>query len=183
MNNSIKKALPLLLAGLFVSGGIFAQCNENIRIAKPDGIYLDNGDGTVSDRETGLIWAKCALGLRGGSCADGLASMANWKDALELTQTANIDEYLGQDDWRMPSVAELRTLVEKACYSPAINENLFPNTGSGLYWTSSPDTIYRGNAVMIEFNNGSESRGSLKAPSAQLPRVRLVRGGHATSAP
>ena len=66
-----------------------------------DGLTVhDNTDGTITDRATGLIWAK----------ADSGKGM-NWQDALAWVQGRNAEKYLGHDDWRMPSVKELQSIV------------------------------------------------------------------------
>lgn len=61
----------------------------------------DNGDGTISDAATGLMWSK----------ADSGEAM-NWPDALAWAQAMNAEGYLGYDDWRLPNVKELQGLVD-----------------------------------------------------------------------
>jgi hypothetical protein len=63
--------------------------------------FRDNVDGTVSDRATGLMWSK----------ADSGKGM-NWQDALAWVQMKNSEKHLGHDDWRMPSVKELQSIVD-----------------------------------------------------------------------
>ena len=69
--------------------------------------YLDNGDGTVTDPETGLQWMRCSLGQtwNGGNCL-GEAQSYTWDEAMtsadELNQGGG---YAGYRDWRMPPTA------------------------------------------------------------------------------
>ncbi|WP_372840953.1 DUF1566 domain-containing protein [Phaeovulum sp.] len=63
--------------------------------------FADNGDGTVSDAATGLMWAK----------ADSGQGM-DWADALAWAEAKNAEGYLGHDDWRLPNVKELQGLVD-----------------------------------------------------------------------
>jgi hypothetical protein len=63
--------------------------------------FVDNGDGTVTDRATGLMWAQADSG-------EGL----DWQEALAWAQQMNAENYLGHDDWRMPSVKELQSLID-----------------------------------------------------------------------
>jgi hypothetical protein len=63
--------------------------------------FHDNGDGTISDRATGLTWSK----------ADGGKGM-NWQDALAWVQKKNTEKHLGHDDWRLPNVKELQSIVD-----------------------------------------------------------------------
>lgn len=104
--------------------------------------FVANGNGTISDQATGLMWPQ----------ADSGAAM-NWEAALALAQTMNATNYLGHSDWRLPNVKELQSLVDytrspsatiATNVSPAINP-LFSCTGitneAGTadypyYWTS-----------------------------------------------
>jgi hypothetical protein len=63
--------------------------------------FHDNGNGTVSDRATGLTWSKADSGK-------GL----NWRDALAWVQQKNAEKYLGHDDWRLPNVKALQSIVD-----------------------------------------------------------------------
>jgi hypothetical protein len=63
--------------------------------------FHDHADGTVSDRATGLMWAKPDSGA-------GL----NWPDALAWVQKKNAEKFLGHSDWRLPDAKELQSLVD-----------------------------------------------------------------------
>jgi len=69
--------------------------------------YQDNGDGTTTDVKTKLIWMRCSVGQTwmSGTCS-GEATKFNWEDAKK--QTAS---FAGHNDWRIPTIEELRTLV------------------------------------------------------------------------
>jgi len=74
--------------------------------------FKDNGDGTVTDRASGLMWTQRDSG-RG----------MNWKDALEYAKSL---VYAGYDDWRLPNAKELQYIVDYSrspdtTDSPAIN--------------------------------------------------------------
>ena len=90
--------------GLRMPGGrektFFVQCvRGNPAYGKND--FHANGDGTVTDRATGLMWSQ----------ADSGQGM-NWEAALAWVQQQNAMKYLGHDDWRLPSVKELQSLVD-----------------------------------------------------------------------
>ena len=68
-------------------------------------VFTDNGDGTVSDHATGLMWARDDSGA---DAPDGL----NWEQALAWVETRNAEEYLGFDDWRLPNVKELQSIID-----------------------------------------------------------------------
>ena len=104
---------------LFMPGGgmektFFVLCvRGNPAYGKND--FHDNTDGTVTDRATGLAWSRIDSGK-------GM----NWQDALAWVQQKNAEKYLGHDDWRMPSVKELQSIVDytrspDTSHSPAID--------------------------------------------------------------
>lgn len=80
----------------------------------------DNGDGTVTDTVTGLVWTKSTVA----------------KD-IEHDDVGKAIAALG-GDWRLPTVDELITLLDRARYNPAIDTDAFPDTESDWYWTSTP---------------------------------------------
>lgn len=69
--------------------------------------FRDNGDGTVSDKSTGLMWAKLDSGhLKAGPGRDG---KFDWEQALRWCEEL---EYAGYSDWRLPNIKELQSLVD-----------------------------------------------------------------------
>ena len=116
--------------------------------------YHDNGDGTVTDRATGLVWAK-------KDCGKGM----NWETALAWVQARNADKYLGYSDWRMPNAKELQSIVDYmrapvVTHSPAIDP-VFDTTvirdgEYPFYWTSTthldgPPERAGGAAIYVAF--------------------------------
>ncbi|MDC7223914.1 MAG: DUF1566 domain-containing protein [Spirochaetales bacterium] len=96
--------------------------------------YVDNGDGTVSDLATGLMWTK-----------DDMGPM-NWKEALLACEDLR---YAGYDDWRLPQIKELISLVDysrspdfsdSAALDPHFTATSFTNEAGqrdyGFYWSS-----------------------------------------------
>ena len=70
--------------------------------------YKDNGDGTISDNVTGLMWQKAAYASQSLSSSQGLA----YCPTLTLG---------GHSDWRLPSLIELISIVDYSQMNPAIN--------------------------------------------------------------
>lgn len=137
--NTYKLSFVMLLFAQLFSAQVFGACNPDITPIKPDRIYIDHGNGAVTDTETGLMWMKCTLGRAGTNCESGTYIRFDWKEALDAAQAANAGSgTFGHTDWRLPNLNELLSLVEHACFNPAINTAIFPNTLSGLYSTSSP---------------------------------------------
>ncbi len=87
--------------------------------------YTDNGDGTVADDVTGLVWQK----------AVGSAQAFNWCDAIAYCAGLK----LAGRPWRLPTRIELLSLVDFTRASPAIDTTAFPGLPGGKYhWTASP---------------------------------------------
>ena len=63
--------------------------------------FADNGDGTITDKATGLMWAQADSGK-------GL----DWQEALAWVQQMNAENYLGHNDWRLPGVKELQSIID-----------------------------------------------------------------------
>ena len=166
--------LSLLLLTL-VSFNLAAQqaCNNNIVETAPASRFIISDDGTVSDGQTGLMWAQCAQGLSGAECT-GTATMHTWSQALTLTQATS--DTLNRTDWRLPNIKELQSLVERSCNNPAINETVFPNTiptsDSTFFWSASPDSDTADFAWVVGFSDGSAGNNF----RINERSVRLVRG-------
>jgi len=78
---------------------------DNTSYGKND--FKDNGDGTVTDEATGLMWMKVDSGkLRAGKNKDG---KLNWQEALSWAENL---EHAGYSDWRLPNVKELQSIVD-----------------------------------------------------------------------
>ena len=100
--------------------------------------YVDNGDGTVTDEATGLMWARSDSGA-------GL----DWRAALAWVQEQNARRFLGYGDWRLPDAKELHSVVDYArspdttaspALDPALRCTSIVNEGGQadypFFWTS-----------------------------------------------
>ena len=106
-------------------------------------LFVDNNDETITDEATELMWMTYDSGYYGvGDIADGTM---DWEDALAWAETF---ELAGYDDWRLPNVKELQSLVDytkspDTTDSPAIDDlfdctsiiNAFGEADYGFYWT------------------------------------------------
>ena len=149
-----------------------ATCPANVgATATPTSDFVVNANGTVAHTPTGLMWKQCNEGKSGVACATGAASYLTWANALTTARTSN---FAGYTDWRLPSKQELESLVDDRCYSPAINDTVFPGTVPGWTWTSTTYTADPASAWIVDFDDGFSSDDP-KASAAYV--VRLVRGG------
>jgi len=149
-------------------------CKTTIVASTPTADFTDNGDGTMTDSETGLMWKRCSEGfVWDGAICTGAAMSYTWQGGLEwVAQLNGINGFAGYADWRVPNVKELNSIVEERCDYPAVNLEVFPNTW-GWYWSSSPYVADVTKAWATNFYNV----GFIEVRSRFLrQRIRLVRG-------
>jgi len=125
------------------------------------GGYADNGDGTVTDTSTGLMWQQA-----------GSSNGMTWEQALAYCEELNLG---GHTDWRLPAKKVLRSLVDFSRYDPSINTVYFPDTISSFYWSSTTDAFITDLAWGVYFYVGDDAFNS----KLDYGYVRAVRGGQA----
>jgi len=103
--------------------------------------FVDNGDGTVSDRNTGLMWQK-----------SGSNNYMSFKDAKDYIKSLNQEKFAGYNDWRLPTIEELASLLE----SSQLNKGLYidPLFDSQQSWCWSSTTRSSGSWWRVYFYNG-----------------------------
>ena len=146
-------------------------------LSSPDERYTDNGDGTVTDKSSGLMWMRCALGQSWtGKTCGGEPSTFTWQSAQSAASRLNTDGgYASHADWRMPHIPELAMIVERQCANPRINLSVFPATPSSYFWTA---TGRRGKGMDAEgylLSFGADGAGH--DTKDDLHFARLVRAG------
>ena len=152
-----------------------------------DRAYVDNGDGTVTDTNTGLMWEKLS---RDGSIHDK-ELLYTWAQAFAVKVAGlNALAFAGYTDWRVPNVNELYSLAKLDQYSPAVSSPAFhwncvvgctvltcscTYTQLAVYWTSTSEQQYPGAAAwVVGFHDGTVfRRDKVHTPA----HVRAVRGG------
>jgi len=124
------------------------------------GTFIDNGNATVTDTATGLMWQK-------GTVCDRV----RWEEAIRYCENLSLDGY---DDWRLPNINELLSLVDYNSYMPTIDILFFPDTlSSDFYWSSTTCLEIIEKALVLSFTMGL-LRNSSKSNSSGY--VRAVRG-------
>jgi hypothetical protein len=140
--------------------GFFVRC---VRGGESE-IWTQNfsiiGDGTVVHLETDLAWQQQN---------DSIAR--NWEEAIDYCENLSLGN---KDDWRLPNARELITIVDYTTYSPSINVDVFTNTYSSYYWSSTTHSEYTNSAWYVRFDAGY----SLSSEKSEKHYVRCVRNVH-----
>lgn len=182
MNRHLAHLCGLLVLGsAAISPVADAACsaghpNAQLSESTPSNAFTNNGDGTVTHTLTGLIWKRCVQGLSGDGCDVGTAIGVHWREALV---GALADRTAGRDDWRVPNVKELESIVETCGAVPAINQVVFPASPlvSGI-WTSTTFAPNPSQAWEVGLGDGHLFFSDKVTTSFA---VRLVRGGNPDS--
>ena len=121
--------------------------------------FNDNGNGTITDNYTGLVWQKIQS-----------PTTMTWEEALAYSKSLSL---AGKTDWRVPNIRELQSLNDEQLVKPSFNKTYFPNSLSGNYWSSTTMHLTTSIAwdINIDYGIVSYDDKTLKQ------NVLLVRGG------
>ena len=131
-----------------MSGSRFVRCVSGDEYGIND--FFDNGDGTVSDNATGLMWSQ-----------DDSGEGMDWEAALAYAEAATT---AGYDDWRLPNAKELQSIADYSGVLPAIDTSVFNltvltnikgQTDYPFYWSSTSNPV--------EGSDGAVDNGSVYA--------------------
>lgn len=126
--------------------------------------YNDHGDGTITDRVTGLVWQK----------TDG--GEMTWEQATRYASTLELGGYR---DWRLPQSHELFSIMDHGKHGPAMNTEFFSRTEARYWWTNvsradEPSKIW---VVNTGGGIGAHAKSeSISAGGSRPMHVRCVRG-------
>jgi len=120
-------------------------------------IFVDNLNNTVDDKASGLQWIQdhAAIGTVDGH---NFTTYMTWADALAAVAALNVANYAGHNDWRLPNIKQLQSIVDYGRVGPAIN-TIFLNCQSGYYWSSTTYAGYAGSAWGVDFYDGDVNDG------------------------
>ena len=152
--------------------------------------YTDNGDGTITDLNTGLMWEK--KGDNGGLhdqvniylwSGDGTQETI-W-DWLDDINTEGGTGFAGHSDWRIPNVKELQSIIDYEVFSPSVDPVFDTGcvatctvttcscTDPSFGWSSTSSADGPSDAWVVDFSDGFVGSGG----KSFLFFVRAVRGG------
>ncbi len=137
--------------------------------------FLDNGDGTVTDNLTGLIWLQ--------DISDPCFSDKPWAGAItscnDLTSgTCGLTDGSQAGDWRLPNVKELLSLVDYSQTSPALPiGHPFVGIDPGQFWSSTTRATWTAGAYTVDSTYGNVAVFNKADASPDRP-YWPVRGGN-----
>jgi len=150
------KSLFTIISITFLTTQIaFATCATSNIPGHYTDRYIDNNDGTITDKMTNLMWMKCDIDTLwdpvnktcqleeeiSGTVSPLKRKLYNWQEALMETNNFNLNGFAGKQDWRLPNIKELASLLEPGCLSSshinAIDTSFF-STPANNYWSSTP---------------------------------------------
>jgi len=156
--------------------------------------FDDKGDGTITDTKTGLQWEKKSNDFS----VHDVDNTYTWSTGPQydpdgtlftvFVATLNHQPcFAGHCDWRLPSVAELQSLVDYGTFAPAIDAIFNTECPSGCtvmmcsctsldnYWSATSSAEAPSNAWNVDFNSGTVSTYDKTLPPTFF--ARAVRGG------
>ncbi len=141
------------------------------------GRFVDNGDGTVTDDCTGLVWQKDGADVNGDGLIDA-SDVLSWQQALQHCENL---EFAGRNDWRLPNVRELQSIVDYGRSTPSIDPVFgvasppMSAASSSWYWSSSSVLGSPGSGWHVSFDYGYVLGGVAVVDKSLLYYVRAVR--------
>jgi hypothetical protein len=154
--------------------------------------YGVNGDGTVTDYDTGLQWEQKTadgsvhdeandhdwsptLGRPDGTAFSTFLGTLN--NATSRDGTTSSGCFVGHCDWRLPSIVELSTIVDPAAPgcgggSACIDQTVFGPTIAFFYWSATTDTDFPGFAWGVVFGTDGSVSGAIKEAPLFVRAVR-----------
>jgi len=162
----------------FVWGEAQKSSNYHVRAVRSSQTHslkplIMNGDGTVTDPNTGLMWQQAEPGTM------------DWENALKYCEELVLPDG-GYDDWRLPDRFELQSLVDYNLYTPCLDKIFFPGILSYCYYWSSTTVAYNAKyAWLVDFSFGGlgcafatiYEDGDLKTDSFYVRAVRSAHSG------
>jgi len=130
--------------------------------------FTNNGNGTITDNATGLMWVQDGTGI---GCNNG--GNLTWEAAIAFCENLT---FAGYEDWRLPNIKELQSIVDYGKLNPSMDATYFLNFQQydDCFYSSTTFASGTGSAWYVYFYNGYMSEAQ---KDNNLFNVRPVRGG------
>ncbi|NQU51944.1 MAG: DUF1566 domain-containing protein, partial [Bacteroidetes bacterium] len=167
----VKGTVELPKIGQLVSYAIGDDGSRQQGVIWPNQRFTDNGDGTVKDNLTGLIWLKDA----------GCFPRSNWPNSFSVTNnlasgSCGLSDNSVAGSWRLPNRKELISLLDRSQNFPALPQgHPFSNVQEGRYWSSStlaPNTV---GAWIIDISKSFVDVGTKSSPGSSPEFIWPIR--------
>jgi hypothetical protein len=161
---TLKKA-PVARTGQVTSYGTGDDGYLQMGVPSPTPRFIDNRNGTATDRLTGLTWTK-----------DGTLYEVQWPDALNVCNSYSVGRVTG---WRLPNIRELLSLLDFERRDPMLPLGhpfkIVSGGGSAYYWSSTTSSVYDSfnDAYVVSIDYGNPRIW----PKLSVGYVLCVRGG------
>lgn len=164
----------LLASLVIVTAQADQRCRKNLEESTPTARFVFDDNGTVIDKQTKIIWMRCAMGQKwDGKTCTGRAREYSWQEAMDAVAELNSDTFGEPSSWRLPLVPELASIVERQCFEPRVNLLVFPATPSKAFWTGMKKKGRAEQAYAIDFGRGKV----MPRKKTQTGPVRLMHDG------
>ena len=158
----------------------YSTCgNYNFDFCNPDGdfknLFKDNGDGTVTDNLTGLMWTKDA------NVADAMGGF-QWALDYVAGMNSGSNENFGYTDWRVPNIRELMSLIDYGMFKPVLSTghpftDVQGNFNNLYYHTSTSHAANHTHTYCVSFYHADVTACN-KYPEINDAYLWPVRGGN-----
>ncbi len=127
--------------------------------ASPIHHFVNNGNGTITDTDTGLMWQQGEI-----------PASTNWEGALAYAASLTLGS---NTDWRLPNIKELQSINDETLAAPSVSTVYFPGATASRYWSSTSMHNSTNEAWYLDCQYGITTY-ALKTTNLL---VRCVRGG------
>jgi hypothetical protein len=119
-----------------------ARCVRNIPVSMPIS-FTANGNGTVTDSNTGLVWQQGEV-----------TPTVTWVAALTYCKNLSLGNHT---DWRLPNIKELRSISDDTRSGSPLDSTYFPGVQAARYWSSTTLFGHATSAWFVDFTGGLAS--------------------------
>ncbi len=164
--------ISVLISGLSMPA-MAQDCDSSKPATAPMSRFKAGANGIITDKNNGNVWLRCPVGMKWENDSCGGNSLTyTWREAVVVIEELNAQKLAGRSDWRLPTIAELKSIVESRCFKPAIDLKAFPYSPESGFWTDTPVEGVQPRAWVVHFLNGKQ----YIANKNQTWRVRLIAG-------